>query len=371
MQSSYRTAVQLIRGIEQRECKQRRHAFTLIELLVVIAIIGVLVALLLPAVQAARESSRRSQCANNMRQLALAVLNYESSRKILPPSGLAQIKHDSKFDVDIFNPFGGTRFSWIVEVLPFMEEQALFDKFDHSKQILFQDESPQATSVISLLCPTDAAAGRVYTYSDFGRTIACAKGNYAAFVSPFHIDLQLLYPGALVANGQKIGQISGGVSQTLLCSEVRTLDQTLDERGAWALPLAGASLLAFDMHPNEWPYAETLAPNGTGHVANRSKYVPNRDSLGKTQRPNVQGPNKDVILDCAKFADQAAAAFMPCNPQTFVPGLNPGVNGYMSAAPRSSHPGGVNASYLDGHATFMNDDVDDLVMALAVSVSDE
>jgi prepilin-type N-terminal cleavage/methylation domain-containing protein/prepilin-type processing-associated H-X9-DG protein len=367
MQSSYRTAVELIRGSEQRDRKQRRHAFTLVELLVVIAIIGVLVALLLPAVQAAREASRRSHCANNMRQLSLAVLNYESSRKILPPSGLAQIKHDSKFDVDIFNPFGGTRFSWIVEVLPFMEEQALFDKFDHSKQILFQDANPQSTLPAALFCPSDEALGRAYNYSDLGRTIVCAKGNYAGFVSPFHVDLQMLYPGALVANGQRVGQISGGTSQTLLGSEVRTLDQVLDERGAWALPLAGASLLAFDMHPNDWPYAESQTPTTNSHISNRSTYVPNRDSVGKTQRPNGQGPNKDTVLDCAKFADQAGAAAMPCNPQTFVLG----VNGYMSAAPRSLHPGGVNASYLDGHVVFLNDDVDDVVTAFAVSVTDE
>ena len=112
----------------------------------------------------------------------------------MPPSGLVQIKHDAKFDVDIFNPLGGTRFSWIVEILPFMEEQALFDKFDHSKQILFQDQNPQAMSLSTLMCPSDSSAGRTYQYSDLGRTIECAKGNYAAFTSPFHIDLQLLYP---------------------------------------------------------------------------------------------------------------------------------------------------------------------------------
>src|SRR4051794_7943899 len=100
----------------RRYCRTHSAAFTLVELLVVIAIIGVLVAMLLPAVQAAREASRRTQCANNMRQLSLAVLNYESSHKLLPPAGIAQVTKDKHFDMDVFNPFAGTRFTWIVEV---------------------------------------------------------------------------------------------------------------------------------------------------------------------------------------------------------------------------------------------------------------
>lgn len=341
--------------------------FTLVELLVVITIIGVLVALLLPAIQAAREAARRSQCANNMRQASLAVLNYESSHKLLPPSGLARVLRDSQYGVDIFNPLGGTRFSWIVEVLPFMEEQTLFDRFDHSKQIVFQDQNPQATTMAMLLCPTDAAGGRFYEYRDLGKTVNCAKGNYAAYVSPFHVDLQLLFPGALVANGQRFGQVSGGVSQTLLLSEVRTLDHVHDQRGAWALPLPGASLLAFDMHPSDWPSDDSGGGAIAARVANRAPYAPNPSSSGKTQRPNSQGPNKDTLEECAQVSDQALAAGMPCNPRS----RPPGVNGYMSAAPRSLHPGGVNASYLDGHVTFLENDVDDIVMALAVSVTDQ
>jgi prepilin-type N-terminal cleavage/methylation domain-containing protein/prepilin-type processing-associated H-X9-DG protein len=349
-----------------------RRGFTLVELLVVIAIIGVLVALLLPAIQAAREAARRSQCANNMRQLSLAVLNYESSRKELPPAGLAQIIQDKAFGVDIFNPLAGIRFSWIVEVLPFMEEQSLFDKFDHSKQIVFQDQNPQASSLSTLLCPSDSANGRLYEYADFGRKINCAKGNYAAFVSPFHVDLQLVFPGALVANGQRIGQIKGGLSQTLLLSEVRTLDHVHDQRGAWALPLAGASLLAFDMHPVDWPYDDSTGGTIVTHVKARDPYAPNLNSLGKTQRPNGQGPNKDTLEECdtkiaPDLAGLATSADMPCNHRD----RQPGVSGYMSAAPRSLHPSGVNASYVDGHVSFLENDVDDVVMALAISVTDE
>jgi prepilin-type N-terminal cleavage/methylation domain-containing protein/prepilin-type processing-associated H-X9-DG protein len=356
----------LLRSRIRRYCRYDSAAFTLVELLVVITIIGMLVAMLLPAVQAAREASRRSQCANNMRQLSLAVLNYESSHKLLPPAGIAQVTKDKVFDIDVFNPFAGTRFSWIVEVLPFLEEQALYDKFDHSKQIPFQDQNPQATSLPKLLCPSDEAGPRHYDYREV-RVAVCAKGNYAAYVSPFHIDLQMIYPGALVADRQRIGQISGGVSPTLLLSEVRTLDHVHDQRGAWALPLAGASLLAFDMHPIDWPYEHSSSITPPSRMMNRARYVPNLNSIGKTQPPNGLGLNKDTLIkpDCDEISGQGAAAGMPCNAN-----LPPGATGYMSAAPRSLHPGGVNAAYLDGHTSFLENDVDEVVMALAVSVTD-
>src|SRR5512134_77721 len=91
---------------------RRRCGFTLVELLVVIAIIGVLVALLLPAVQAAREASRRTQCTNNLKQLGLAALNYESTYKHLPPGDYKRV-------------YG----TWLVVLLPFVEQQPQFDRY--------------------------------------------------------------------------------------------------------------------------------------------------------------------------------------------------------------------------------------------------
>ncbi len=89
-------------------------AFTLVELLVVIAIIGVLVALLLPAVQAAREAARRSKCANSVKNLSLACLNYESSHKKLPPA--------RKFDY-------WDAYTWTQYILPYIEQQAVYDLY--------------------------------------------------------------------------------------------------------------------------------------------------------------------------------------------------------------------------------------------------
>jgi len=96
---------------------ESRRAFTLVELLVVIAIIGILVSLLLPAVQSAREAARRVQCMNNLKQLGLALLTYENSARSFPASGLP-------------SPKGGWGHSWMVAILPQMEQRSISDKFD-------------------------------------------------------------------------------------------------------------------------------------------------------------------------------------------------------------------------------------------------
>jgi prepilin-type N-terminal cleavage/methylation domain-containing protein/prepilin-type processing-associated H-X9-DG protein len=98
-------------------------AFTLVELLVVIAIIAVLVGLLLPAVQGARMAARRIQCANNLMQLGLAIQNYESSHEVLPPgvvNATGPIKNQPK----------GYHMSWLVQILPFVDQQNLFDELN-------------------------------------------------------------------------------------------------------------------------------------------------------------------------------------------------------------------------------------------------
>src|SRR4051795_10809515 len=99
--------------MSSRTMSRAKLGFTLVELLVVIAIIGVLVALLLPAGQAAREAARRAQCSDNLKQLSLALPNYENTHLTLPPSGI-----DSN------------QMAWTVLLLPFFEQQALYDQFN-------------------------------------------------------------------------------------------------------------------------------------------------------------------------------------------------------------------------------------------------
>src|SRR5215208_5873744 len=125
---------------------RKQKGFTLVELLVVIAIIGILVALLLPAIQAAREAARRSQCQNNMKQLGLAVLNFESGKKVLPSSK---------------RPLGTTtapRIAGLTLLLPYFEEGAKLSQFDLSQNWSKAINFPIVSSPIAtLLCPTDPA----------------------------------------------------------------------------------------------------------------------------------------------------------------------------------------------------------------------
>ena len=114
-----------------------RAGFTLVELLVVIAIIGILIALLLPAVQAAREAGRRAQCANNLKQIGLAVHNFHGSRKFLPPSRICDHKA-----------------TWLVLIMPYIEQQTLYDRWDLPACFYDQTEEVRNTSVDAYLCPS-------------------------------------------------------------------------------------------------------------------------------------------------------------------------------------------------------------------------
>ncbi|QDV74501.1 DUF1559 domain-containing protein [Botrimarina mediterranea] len=153
----------------------RLGGFTLVELLVVIAIIGILVALLLPAVQAAREAARRTQCVNQMKQIGLGALNYESTKGEFPPGAMAYgtwgVLPANRPQVPFLCPnedCNGT--NWAIELLPFLEQQQIYDWYDQTEHN-FEEGDPDGDGLYNqrvrdiefamMKCPSDFAANNL------------------------------------------------------------------------------------------------------------------------------------------------------------------------------------------------------------------
>ena len=347
--------------------QRNRPAFTLVELLVVIAIIGILVALLLPAIQAAREAARRMSCQNNLKNLAIGVLNYENSKKELPAGALVDPPATSELlDSDTLDYAP----SWILQILPMIEEQALANLFDPGlikKTKKTSDFDPAATvrpweaQPAVLMCPSESALNRFFVPAasrggGFKPGVRFGKGNYAVYVCPEHAKSMRVFPGAMINEGQPLRQIVDGTSHTMMLTEMRTRANEPDSRGAWAGGFTGGSILAYDMHsivPTTLSYDHRNSP-----AYNPAPY-PGVDSLP----PNVgaQWTNEDYIRGCDSDTGAAGVEGMPCFAQNA---------GRSAAAPRSNHVGGVNASHVDGSVFFITNDIDLYLMARMICVTD-
>ncbi len=149
---------------------QTARGFTLVELLVVIAIIGILIALLLPAIQAAREAARRSECLNNLKQLALACQNYSDGKKQFPPG-------------KVINGTGSTNnlSCWTLEILPFIEEQSLYKQYNFKKPNVDIVNRPVVQTTIKVMtCPSDDNAGKLAAPEPEPKLGDWATGSYRA-----------------------------------------------------------------------------------------------------------------------------------------------------------------------------------------------
>ncbi|MDA1051496.1 MAG: DUF1559 domain-containing protein [Planctomycetota bacterium] len=182
---------------------KRNEAFTLVELLVVIAIIGILVALLLPAVQAAREAARRMSCTNNLTQLAIAVQGYESAFRVYPQGTIAE-------SGPIVNVAQGYHHNWLSKLLPYMEEQNTYQHIDFSVGVYDAKNKPVREIAISLHdCPSDRWAN-----GDLSAT------SYAGLHHDLDEPIDTTNNGVFFLNGSvDYEQISDGTSQTIFIAE--------------------------------------------------------------------------------------------------------------------------------------------------------
>ena len=148
------------------------RGFTLIELLVVIAIISVLIALLLPAVQSAREAARRAQCVNNLKQIGLALHNYHQAQDIFPPGYVSSINltvvNPCDFDQEMHNGVDlGTGWAWGSMILPFLEQQPLYSSINFNLSVAYPDNDTCSLTALSVyLCPSDDGPSVVPVFKD-------------------------------------------------------------------------------------------------------------------------------------------------------------------------------------------------------------
>jgi prepilin-type N-terminal cleavage/methylation domain-containing protein/prepilin-type processing-associated H-X9-DG protein len=252
----------------------RRRGFTLVELLVVIAIIGILISMLLPAVQQVREAARRTQCANNSRQLALACLNYESAHMHFPP-GL-NVPLDAELDAsgtipgwvtDIDSPKIQLRFgSWMMWILPFMEQNNIYDGLDFTQREYANALGPDsmaASNIPTLRCPSDIPDEEViFNDYHFGvNSYFGSAGIQGWFLSGLTRDGVLFYNSATTFGG-----ISDGSSNTFLIGERYSNDPEYPAfknfRGwAWSSAYSARDCIVGMLEPVNYQLPDGVGPN--------------------------------------------------------------------------------------------------------------
>lgn len=322
--------------------KPSGRGFTLVELLVVIAIIGILVALLLPAIQSAREAARRSQCMSNLKNVALAMHSYHDGHKSFPaaltfPQGIAA------------NPLNDTQLfrNWAIDVLPYIEEQALQDKFVIEPATTLRHEPntvARGTELEVMLCPSDEGRGNVFQGSGSSAGVVgnWARGNYGFNGFQFYPDasvwkrmlkddsLRKYYDMNMGIGGfddgidrqlMSFAKITDGSSKTIMLAEMRVGLSPKDRRGVWAMGMCGSNF-----HCRHAGYGINSCVGYEDDIYRSNDFV------------DVEVPRQTLLEDC------------------MMPDTGTQVSG--QSVVRSRHPGGAHCALADGSVRFIGDFID-------------
>ncbi len=325
-----------------------RAGFTLIELLVVIAIIAILIALLLPAVQAAREAARRIQCTNNLKQLGLAMHNYETSNSCLPPQEVLQ-----------FNAAGAVSWKsqWGVtsRVIPFLELGPLYNSINYALKTTAADNATVvSTTLATLICPSEVNPQRDITTSAAGITTSVAVSTYGWCEGDWYVfggaAASIPNRSAFCANmSRRLSAFTDGLSNTMLGAEVKTYTQAYHDCGAVPPPAPGnpascpdpaTILAAIAAAPTSGCKLAAGIPGG-GHTrwCNGNSFY---DGLTTALPPNSGAPAGPSRLDTDLSSEDE----------------DDGGPTYAAITARSYHPGGVNAAFGDGSVRFIKGSID-------------